>query len=178
MELGKLLTTCGSDKDTRHSYAAVYERLMGDRRLEYLRILEIGIGEGGSLEAWSIYFPNATIVGLDLSLYPSRHRSYRPGVHRIFGDQTSLTNLAECAAWGPFDLIIDDGSHCIQDQLISLHFLHPFLNKDKLALYIIEDIQNPDFKLLFTQSKYGATWEDLRQERPGVHDNILAIIAG
>ncbi len=60
---------------------------------------------------------------------------------RIYqGDQSSTADLSRlCAAEGPFDIVIDDGSHQSRHQLISFLHLFPYL-KDG-GLYVIEDVQ-------------------------------------
>jgi len=47
-----------------HNYTEVYEYFFLPLKYAPIRILEIGIEEGGSLRLWEKYFPNATIFGI------------------------------------------------------------------------------------------------------------------
>ena len=112
-------------------------------------MLEIGIGSmqamkhvpdyrvGASLFMWEEYFPNAMIYGLDIA--PETLIS----IDRIRTrqcDQSSVSQLLEAACWagGKFDLILDDGSHQVGDQLLTAMTLMPFLREG--GLFIIEDV--------------------------------------
>lgn len=101
-----------------------------------LRLLEIGVAEGGSLFAWQEYFPTATITGIDINPICKK---YEEGNIKVFiGDQadTAFLNSVNEKS-GPFDIIIDDGGHMMNQQLTSFKTLFPLLNDG--GLYIIED---------------------------------------
>ncbi len=86
------------------------------RHLKYkrIKILEIGIGGyesyagGESLIAWTCYFPFALVFGCDI-LDKSILSSRRIAVRVV--DQSSQRDLDAIQKDGPFDIIIDDGSH-------------------------------------------------------------------
>lgn len=102
-------------------------------------LLEIGAAEGASALMWREFYPDCDIHILDLFLNPDfvsvkwcRERFFVP--HQ--GDQGSLKVLA--AIQEQFDVIIDDGSHRADHQLIS--FKHLFFNNlVSGGLYAIED---------------------------------------
>ncbi len=99
-------------------------------------IFEIGVKNGGSLAMWRNLFPQARIVGLDLKLSKAVRQE---GVIYLEGDQTDTVLLAKIAEQhGPFDLIIDDGSHVGEHQLTSLEALAPHVADG--GAYVIEDI--------------------------------------
>lgn len=143
--LHQLLQRFGSDKHRLgfHQYGPTYEALF--RRLKYRRVklLEIGIGGdvddigGRSLLAWQAYFPFGVIVGCD---YQDR-RALATWHTRIYccnqGSSEDLTELQ--MREGPFDVIIDDGSHLNAHQILTFRTLFDSL-KDG-GLYIIEDVQ-------------------------------------
>ena len=121
-----------TDKDTIHSYLSVYDKLFGHRKYESLTILEIGILWGGSLLLWAAYFPNAEIVGVDIrKLRDINH----PRIHPIYQDVKQVDDFI----FNHFDIIIDDGSHKIQDQLFSVRKFYRMLKND--GLLIIEDVK-------------------------------------
>jgi hypothetical protein len=131
------------DKIVRHHFESAYERHFGELRDRNLRILEIGIGgesyeEGGaSLRMWAEYFHQSHIFGIDIY-----DKSFLDGP-RIStfvcdqGDQAGLVKLVN--EHGPFDIVIDDGSHVSQKTLLSLFALFNLLRPN--GFYVIEDIQ-------------------------------------
>lgn len=142
-DLGKLFDRHGSDKENYHHYSAIYEGLFAGRRQEVSRVLEIGVYQGASLRAWRDYFPDAVIVGLDIDFsnmaYKVKHWT-KDRIVLMKGDQTNPTDLDRAARFGPFDLIVDDGSHDIDDQLSSLLNLWSALAPG--GWYVIEDMLN------------------------------------
>jgi demethylmacrocin O-methyltransferase len=140
-DLGALFDHHGSDKESYHHYSPVYEGLFAGKRHEVGRVLEIGVYQGGSLRAWKDYFPHAVIVGLDIDFSNMSYQVEDWTKERILliqGDQTDPTDLDRAARFGPFDLIVDDGSHDISDQLGSLLNLWSTLAPG--GWYVIEDI--------------------------------------
>jgi hypothetical protein len=134
----------GSDKGSKlHDYTRLYEHHLRHRRREKLTILEIGVGGeevadagGASLRMWRTYCPKAEIIGVDL------HPKQLPVEERITilqGDQADVGFLERLAARGPFDLIIDDGSHRGEHVNITFKALWPYVNPG--CLYVIEDIE-------------------------------------
>jgi hypothetical protein len=124
-----------------YSYFEVYEKVFAPFRGQELRVLEIGVYHGASLQAWRSYLgPRATIVGIDIN--PACRKSEQPehGIHVRIGDQSDPAFLAAVVAeHGPFDLIMDDGSHVTDHQLKSFRALfEPGLRAK--GIYFIEDI--------------------------------------
>lgn len=133
----------GCDKFTVHRFEDVYAGLLGHRRTEPLRVLEIGIGEedralgGASLLTWSEFLPEALIVGIDL--YDKRALDTERIVTRAC-DQGDPTQLAEVVReLGPFDLVIDDGSHHGHDVATSMFALLGAVRPG--GSYVLEDLQ-------------------------------------
>lgn len=127
----------GTDKSSRgHGYLDFYERtLRGQWKID--RILEIGVGEGASLVMWREFLPHAHIVGLDVRQTATAYAGERIAVE--IGNQADTATLRRLVdAHGPFDLIVDDGSHVWTDQIVSLETLFPTLAPG--GLYILEDV--------------------------------------
>jgi predicted O-methyltransferase YrrM len=126
------------------------------------RILEIGVKGGGSTALWKQLFPSATVVGLDIDLRP---RLGGDGVTYVQGDQSDAAQLTALAnTYGPFDLVIDDGSHESRHQTTSLRTLLGHVRAG--GLYVIEDTHEtlkpekgediwPDFVTTFFQRMRG-----------------------
>lgn len=141
--LGDIGRHYGSDKFTSHRFTLPYENHFEKIRNKSLKIMEIGVGEensalgGASLLAWREYFPNASIIGLDIY---DKSDLDQDRILTVIGDQGDATFLRELSiSKGPFDIIIDDGSHMGSDVNTSLFSLLPLLNHG--GWYVIEDIQ-------------------------------------
>ena len=79
-----------------------------------MRILEIGVLRGASLRLWKSYFhhSNTSLIGVDIAPECARFDAPSDGIHVRIGSQADSEFLARVVdEFGPFDLIIDDGSH-------------------------------------------------------------------
>ncbi|BDM71270.1 hypothetical protein HEK616_47570 [Streptomyces nigrescens] len=147
-ELGALSLRHDSDKwASFHWYTPHYERHFAPFREEAVRVLEIGIGGydeeigGGSLKMWKRYFHRGLIVGLDIF---DKTELTEPRLTALKGDQNDPEFLVAMAReHGPFDIIIDDGSHMNEHVHTSFHTLFPLLRDG--GVYVIEDLQTSYF---------------------------------
>jgi cephalosporin hydroxylase len=102
-----------------------------------IKILEIGILHGGSLQMWSEYFgPNATIVGIDI--YEDCKKFEEKNIKIRIGSQADpdfLRRLVE--EFGNFDIILDDGSHRVFHQKVTFTNLYKSVNNG--GVYMVED---------------------------------------
>ncbi|MDQ0373232.1 class I SAM-dependent methyltransferase [Cellulomonas humilata] len=118
-------------------YFPVYHRHLERYRGRPVRVLEIGVYRGGGLTMWQKYFgPDAVIVGADIDDAAVRATKGRFVVE--LGDQADpafLRGLHE--TYGPFDVVIDDGGHTMQQQIVTAETLFPLLKDD--GLLIVED---------------------------------------
>lgn len=143
-DLGSLAVRYESDKwASFHWYTPHYERHFAAMRDEPVRVLEIGVGGyedelgGGSLKMWKRYFHRGLIVGMDI--YDKTALS-EPRLTVVVGDQNNPGDLIAVAKeYGPFDIIIDDGSHYAQHIRTSFDTLFGHLNDG--GVYVIEDLQ-------------------------------------
>ena len=118
-------------------YLDIYDRLLKDWRGRNIRFLEIGVYKGGSLRMWRDFFgPNAELTFLDID--PACKTLAIEGTTVEIGDQTDTDFLAKIVEkYGPFDIIVDDGGHKMDQQKTSFRSLWPHLNNN--GLYIVED---------------------------------------
>jgi hypothetical protein len=153
-----------TDKWGDHSYAQHYNKHLSKYRRKKIRLLEIGIGGyddpgsgGGSLKAWKAYFKKAQIFAFDIHT-----KTVRGSRIRVFrGDQSDKDFLTRLASdHGPFDIIIDDGSHINTHVTATFELL--FRNLNPGGLYLIEDTQTSYF-----EEKYGGSAD------PGKGDTIM-----
>lgn len=106
----EILESYETDKhnDIEHSYGDFYADLFEkyDRNAE-ISILELGVQRGGSLLAWKEYFPNAKVIGIDIS--DGRLEKYKSdSVRFILGDLKLVIDQVKDMM---FDIIIDDSDH-------------------------------------------------------------------
>lgn len=163
-----------------HTYTPKYHLLLEPFREDLHSVLEIGVGNpqlmkpiaghdykpGASLRMWEQYFPHAQIIGFDIE--PSVQ--FAEGRIKTFiVDQSSpsslLSGLSD-AGLRNVDLIIDDGSHLIEHQLISLETLWPKLSVG--GIYIIEDIREKDLEH-FTTPKVSTVSQILKHSWIHIH---------
>jgi cephalosporin hydroxylase len=137
-----------------------YRRLLTGFEREPTSILEIGVKGGGSTAFWKALFPRATVVGVDIKL--KRWLTPKPsadGVVYLEGDQTDTAKLEEIAVrYGPFDLVIDDGSHVSDHQAGTLRCLLPHVRPG--GAYVIEDIHPSMTKFGHTGTFGEDIWPD------------------
>lgn len=142
VSLADLARRHGSDK-ADHGYAPLYEERLRGRRFEPLRLLEIGVGGyadpslgGASLRMWADYLPNARIVGLDVH---QKDLDLPDRVTVVQGSQAAPDVLdALDAEHGPFDVVIDDGSH--HNTHRNATFAHLFPRVVPGGFYALEDL--------------------------------------
>lgn len=140
MRVGLETFSANTDKGpSLHNYTEVYEFFIQRWRDKSIRIFEIGILDGGSLEMWKGYFPHASIFALDF-LDKKRFEGERVKVFQ--GKQEDRECLKECikGSGGAFDIVVDDGGHGMQQQQVSLGFL--FQHVKPGGLYILEDVHS------------------------------------
>lgn len=128
-----------TDKGIVHSYISVYDSLFEPYQERARNVLEIGIEYGGSLRLWRGYFSNALITGIDirdhlLDLDP-RIRTFKRDAYTHY--------MVDTLNDRKYDIIIDDGSHKLEDQLFVMKHYIKLLNSP--GLLIIEDIQKEEY---------------------------------
>lgn len=118
-------------------YFEVYERELTRFRDRPVSFLEIGVFKGGSIPMWKGYFAEGsrlTFVDID----PECTRLAEDGTTVEIGNQADPAFLRELAAkHGPFDVVIDDGSHICPHQVASFEGLWPHVLDH--GVYIVED---------------------------------------
>jgi hypothetical protein len=137
----KLWTTIPGGHKWTH-YFAIYEAVFGPRRAEPLRILEIGVLGGASLKLWRQYFvhPDTVIVGIDIAPDCIEFDAPAAGIRVRIGSQADPEFLRRVVReFGPFDLIIDDGSHHSSHIIATFNHLFDAGLKDS-GIYFVEDL--------------------------------------
>ena len=118
-------------------YFPVYEAHLARYKNRPAVFIEIGVGAGGSLQLWKSYLgPFAQIVGLDLidkSDLEEEQISIRTG-HQ--SDPEFLQSVID--EFGTPDVVLDDGSHIMDDVGRTFAFLYPRISP--VGAYMIEDL--------------------------------------
>lgn len=126
-------------------YFPIYEKHFAPLRKKSIKMLEIGVLNGGSLEMWSSYFPKSTIVGIDISENCRQHEQKDKNIHVRIGDQSDRSFLQKLTnEFGEFDLILDDGSHHVSHVNKTFQFMFPKLSNN--GIYFIEDVHASYYK--------------------------------
>lgn len=168
-----LLDTKYGDKGSVHSYIEVYEKYVSRFKQE-ANVLELGVGYGESLRMWEDYFNSGYVVGVQL---PNPNQKFKDIVKQyelniIYSDATA-SSLYDILSDLKFDIVIDDASHKINDQLISFRNLHKLVSKG--GLYIIEDIEDIDStRLLFEELHPSCKIYDMRKQK-NRFDNVMVV---
>lgn len=119
-------------------YFDVYERHLSKFVDKAPKILEIGVLGGGSIELWLKYFGEGTqVIGVDIDERCLRYK-YNGNAQVIMGDQSSPQFWDEFLDKNTdFDIIIDDGSHIMEHQILTLQKTFPHLKTG--GVFICED---------------------------------------
>ena len=115
---------------------------------EPIKLLEIGVYNGGSLYMWKQFFDKVEkIVGIDIDPYCKRWQDRDENIFVEIGDQSDTEFLKHINdEYGPFDIIIDDGGHENFQTIASFNTLFPLLNDE--GIYVVEDTYHsywPDY---------------------------------
>jgi hypothetical protein len=120
------------------NYLRFYDLLFSPWRYKQINILEIGVQFGCSLRTWRDYFPASHIMGLDRVDNGVKFEP-KEGILMGYGDAYSHEMLNRFE--GKFDIIVDDGSHQVQDQEFVAKFYSHLLTDE--GVLIIEDVLDP-----------------------------------
>lgn len=125
-------------------YFEIYERHFAPYRGRPVRVAEIGIWHGGSLQMWRQYFgPQARIVGVDFN--PACATLAEPGIEIEIGDQADpALHRRLRSRYGSFDIVIDDGGHMMNQQTTTFLELYPAVAPG--GLYVAEDLHTSYFE--------------------------------
>lgn len=167
----------GTDKDTAHSYGAIYKSLLTElQERNHLTILEIGIGNGSFLQVLHEVLPNAKIYGIDVDLSPYRYNKSNPHI-QLFQMDGTRPETADYVNQS-FDLIIEDASHIPLHQKQTLDAFAPYLKKN--GIYVLEDIVQgnevlqKDLETIGHKHNLNMEWIDLTFKKQRI-DDIMAV---
>ena len=127
-----------------HDYLRHLELFFGPLRNRAIKLLEIGVGGGESIQTWLDYFPQGKVFGVDMvhdtnewnipKLPPSERYTF------VHGNQSSVVFWKSFlnVHGGDWDIIIDDGSHVSTDIITTFKCLWGSVRSG--GFYEIEDL--------------------------------------
>ncbi|MEO6654868.1 MAG: class I SAM-dependent methyltransferase [Pyrinomonadaceae bacterium] len=128
-----------TDKSVLVHYLRNYEKYFANLREQEVKLLELGVLDGGSLLMWRDYFPNGMIAGLDINPVTIDDTTRRVRLYQgKQEDHGILKQIADEVAPNGFDIVIDDCAHIGSLSRRSYRYL--FDNHLKSGgFYVIED---------------------------------------
>ena len=170
----------GTDKcpQIKHCYTPFYYELFNDKRESIQKVLEVGIGNtrrnkhqlkvvselgfkhvlqrGASLRMWRDFFPNARVFGADI-IPETMFTDER--IHTYLCDEKKEEDIVTLikTIGSDVDMVIDDASHHVADQVFLAKNLLPLLQKN--VTYVIEDVRHSQYirKTLNESGRYEYT---------------------
>ena len=149
----KYRTDKGTDGPGYHGFAPFYAKFWESERYAVSALLEIGVNDGlgktmnhgSSQRMFQDYFPNAVIYGADIN---DKFLFNEGRIVTFKADQADEKGfLAQLARFAPgrgsFDVIIDDGSHNVIHQQVTIGFLFPKVRPG--GWYVVEDLHTSNW---------------------------------
>jgi hypothetical protein len=106
------------DLKTKHNadkppqYLDLYSKYLTDMRGSARAVLELGVQSGGSLKMWREFFPEATVIGVDIEdcrhLFDDKSIIFFQGRQE---DPSLFAHIFRSTHIDKFDVIVDDASH-------------------------------------------------------------------
>ena len=131
----------------QEGYTDFYHENLKGLKGKKLDILEIGVARGDGIASFYFYFPYSNLIGVDNNPFKTRYKSKR--IRNMYVDISSrqiLKNLTNHLNQ-KFDLIIEDCSHKLIDQILC--FSENFKNLKKGGIYIVEDLNFPEIHKMY-----------------------------
>jgi 23S rRNA U2552 (ribose-2'-O)-methylase RlmE/FtsJ len=141
------------NKSGKHiKYFDIYDSLFKKYINKKITIVEIGVLNGGSLHLWREFFgKNAKIIGVDIN--PEVKIFEKDGFEIFIGNQSDKkfwNNFFKKV--GMVDIIIDDGGHTNEQQIITFSScVHKIKNG---GLLLVEDVNTSYMKEFLNPQKY------------------------
>jgi hypothetical protein len=131
------------------NYFEIYENLLKRFKNKKITLVEVGVGNGGSLFMWRNYFgKKAKIIGVELN--PKAKELEKNGFKIFIGDQSTPSFWKSFyKKVGKIDILIDDGGHTNLQQITTLMESINYIKHD--GIIVVEDthtsfMKNKGFK--------------------------------
>jgi hypothetical protein len=129
----------------RH-YFDIYHRHFAKFQGREINILEIGIYSGGSLGMWKQYFgPKCRVFGVDIAEDCKSYEDEQTTI--LIGDQSDRKFWARVRSEvPPLDVVIDDGSHVPEHQIVTLEEMLPHVRLG--GVFLCEDMETTGNRMM------------------------------
>lgn len=134
----------GKVADHLSSYVDEYAKLFDPLRANAVRLLQIGVRNGFSLEVWASYFERAvSIIGCDIDPACAALPFADPRIHVVIGEASASTVARMiCTPDKLLDIVIDEGSQKSGEMVRS--FARYFNQLKPGGLYILQELHSSD----------------------------------
>ncbi len=126
----------------RHPYTSLYSLLLSQYRFQPVRFAEIGIAMGASAVMWSHFFNNGQIFMFDSDenfiKNCQNYNLYNVTCNKMDVFQEDSIRSALTAIGGNLDVLLDDSTHGIDDQIRIIKTALPFIRPGGMIL--VEDV--------------------------------------
>ena len=121
-------------------YFQIYEKLFENYKNKKVTFIEIGVLDGGSLEIWKKYFgKDSRIIGIDNN--PECKKFENENFEIFIGSQSDPIFWKKFyKEVGKIDILLDDGGHTNDQQIISLINAVEHINDG--GLHVVEDVHS------------------------------------
>lgn len=125
-----------------HGYSKIYEKYFEKIRGDNLNVLELGSFYGNAAGAFYYYFKNSKIFSGDICPDLFRYKSSR--LKNFYINTSSESSIDEILIKNKdnFNIIIEDASHTLKDQIISLFLL--FRKVLPNGIFVCEELDFPE----------------------------------
>ena len=122
---------------------------------------------GNAAAAFYFYFDEAYIYSGDI--YPDLFKYKSNRIKNFYVDSSSRNSLSKnlLSKKNNFDIIIEDASHMLKDQILSLFMLFPLLKSG--GVFIVEELDFPETR---DDMKINQTKPDLKQILKNILNNL------
>jgi hypothetical protein len=131
-----------TDKISHHGYHRFYPWFLAHFQNKDINLLEIGIDRTESLKLWKGYFGKLNLHGLDID--EKKFQDEEVTLHRVDQSNDVELSLFVKNIGITFDIILDDGSHVPNHQMLTINKLWDLVKPG--GIYIIEDIETSYWK--------------------------------
>ena len=125
-----------------HGYSKIYEKYFEKIRGDNLNVLELGSFYGNAAGAFYYYFKNSKIFSGDICPDLFRYKSSR--LKNFYINTSSESSIDEILIKNKdnFNIIIEDASHTLKDQILSLFLL--FRKVLPNGIFVCEELDFPE----------------------------------
>ena len=127
---------------TAHGYAKIYDKYLSEVRNNISNVIELGSFYGNASAALFFYLKNSRIYSADI--HPDMYLYSSKRLINFYTDTSSRESIEKNILKKniKYDLIIEDASHMLKDQILSFFILFKSLKQG--GLFFIEEIDFPE----------------------------------